>query len=129
MEEAVKLSPRFLRRLMTFFHPFTHRFSDIERNKVSTKETTHVICTDYPWQANMRWVKLGCTLLTTLLASSDGQRFLSSDDDLLKQLTRSFAQLDPVRPCFHDIFLCLTNWLIVQWRPRVRPNFLKKAGF
>ncbi len=21
---------------MTFFHPFTHRFSDIERNKVST---------------------------------------------------------------------------------------------
>lgn len=77
MEEAIKLS-RFLRRLMTFFHPFTHRFSDIERNK-----------------ANMRWVKLGCTLLTTLLASSDGQRFLSSEDDLLKQLTRSFAQLDP----------------------------------
>lgn len=78
MEEAVKLSPRFLKRLMTFFHPFTHRFSDIERNK-----------------ANMRWVKLGCTLLTTLLASSDGQRFLSLEDDLLKQLTRSFAQLDP----------------------------------
>ncbi|KAF8272211.1 Rapamycin-insensitive companion of mTOR, N-term-domain-containing protein [Lactarius quietus] len=78
MEEAIKLSPRFLRRLMTFFHPFTHRFSDIERNK-----------------ANMRWVKLGCTLLTTLLASLDGQRFLSSEDDLLKQLTRSFAQLDP----------------------------------
>jgi hypothetical protein len=44
MEEAVKLSPRFLKRLMTFFHPFTHRFSDIERNKVSTKETPHVIC-------------------------------------------------------------------------------------
>lgn len=76
MEEAIKL--RFLRRLMTFFHPFTHRFSDIERNKGS-----------------MRWVKLGCTLLTMLLASSDGQRFLSLEDNLLKQLTRSFAQLDP----------------------------------
>jgi rapamycin-insensitive companion of mTOR len=45
----------------------------------------------------MRWVKLGCTLLTTLLANSDGRRFLSTEDDLLKQLTRSFAQLDPVR--------------------------------
>jgi rapamycin-insensitive companion of mTOR len=46
----------------------------------------------------LRWVKLGCTLLTTLLASPDGRRFLVSEDDLLKQLTRSFAQLDPVRP-------------------------------
>ncbi|KAI0004603.1 Rapamycin-insensitive companion of mTOR, N-term-domain-containing protein [Russula compacta] len=77
MEEAIKLS-KFLRRLMNFFHPFSHRFSDIERNK-----------------ANLRWVKLGCTLLTTLLASPDGRRFLTSEDDLLKQLTRSFAQLDP----------------------------------
>lgn len=77
MEEAIKLS-RFLRRLMNFFHPFNHRFSDLERNKT-----------------NLRWVKLGCTLLTTLLASPDGRRFLASEDDLLKQLTRSFAQLDP----------------------------------
>ncbi|KAI0061413.1 hypothetical protein BV25DRAFT_1900415 [Artomyces pyxidatus] len=77
MEEAIKVS-RFIRRLMTFFHPFSHRFSDMERTK-----------------ANMRWVRLGCTLLTTLLASADGQRFLSSEDDLLKQVTRSFAQLDP----------------------------------
>jgi hypothetical protein len=37
--------------------------------------------------------------------------FLSSEDDLLKQLTRSFAQLDPVRPSFHRRrFLRLTNW-------------------
>ncbi|KAF8501078.1 Rapamycin-insensitive companion of mTOR, N-term-domain-containing protein, partial [Russula emetica] len=77
MEEAIKLS-RFLRRLMNFFHPFNHRFSDLERNKT-----------------NLRWVKLGCTLLTTLLASPDGRRFLASEDDLLKELTRSFAQLDP----------------------------------
>ena len=39
MEEAIKLSRRFLRRLMNFFHPFNHRFSDIERNKVSTQKT------------------------------------------------------------------------------------------
>ena len=104
---------------MTFFHPFSHRFSDIERNKVSTQETAHVICIDYLWQANMRWVKLGCTLLTTLLASSDGQRFLSSEDDLLKQLTRSFAQLDPVSLLSVVSLLRLTNCSIVQWRTRV----------
>lgn len=77
MEEAIKVS-RFIRRLMSFYHPFSHRFSDMERTK-----------------ANLRWVRLGCTLLTTLMASSDGQRFLSSEDDFLKQIVRSFAQLDP----------------------------------
>ena len=30
MEEAIKVS-RLIRRLMSFFHPFSHRFSDIER--------------------------------------------------------------------------------------------------
>jgi rapamycin-insensitive companion of mTOR len=39
MEEAIKLSSKFLRRLMNFFHPFNHRFSDLERNKVSTQKT------------------------------------------------------------------------------------------
>jgi rapamycin-insensitive companion of mTOR len=38
MEEAIKLS-RFLRRLMNFFHPFNHRFCDLERNKVSPQRT------------------------------------------------------------------------------------------
>ncbi|KAI0036452.1 Rapamycin-insensitive companion of mTOR, N-term-domain-containing protein [Vararia minispora EC-137] len=77
MEEAIKVS-RFIRKLMSFFHPFSHRFSDIRR----TKE-------------NVRWVRLGCSLLITLLASPDGIRYLSTEDDLLRQITRSFAQLDP----------------------------------
>ncbi|KAI0322355.1 Rapamycin-insensitive companion of mTOR, N-term-domain-containing protein [Amylostereum chailletii] len=77
MEEAIKVS-RFIRRLMSFFHPFSHRFSDMKR-------TTE----------NQRWVRLGCTLLTTLLSSPDGIKYLSTEDDLLKQITRSFAQLDP----------------------------------
>lgn len=50
---------------------------------------------------NTRWVRLGCSLLTTLLASPDGIRFLASEDDLLKQLVKCFAQLDPV--CFHHV--------------------------
>ena len=33
MEEAIKVS-RFIRRLMSFFHPFSNRFSDITRSRV-----------------------------------------------------------------------------------------------
>jgi rapamycin-insensitive companion of mTOR len=33
MEEAMKVS-RFIRKLMLFFHPFSHRFSDMARTKV-----------------------------------------------------------------------------------------------
>jgi hypothetical protein len=50
---------------------------------------------------NIRWVRLGCSLLTTLLSSPDGIRFLASEDDLLKQLVKCFAQLDPV--CFYQL--------------------------
>ena len=81
MEEAIKVS-RFIRRLMSFFHPFSHRFSDMYNDKI-----------------NQRWVKLGCSLMSTLMASGDGIRFLSTEDLLLKQLTGSFAQLDPVSIC------------------------------
>ncbi|KAF7968454.1 hypothetical protein HWV62_30535 [Athelia sp. TMB] len=77
MEEAIKVG-RFIRRLLAFFHPFSHRFSDMDNNK-----------------ANQRWVKLGCSLMSTLMSSSEGVRFLSTEDLLLKQLTKSFAQLDP----------------------------------
>ncbi|KAH7923835.1 hypothetical protein BV22DRAFT_1035895 [Leucogyrophana mollusca] len=80
LEEAIKVS-RFMRRLMSFYHPFSHshRFSDVPRK-----------------QPNLRWVRLGCQLLTTLLASPDGIRFLSSEDDFLKQILQCFAQLDPL---------------------------------
>lgn len=77
LEEAIKVG-RFMRRLMAFFHPFSHQFSDMPRK-----------------QQNLRWVRLGCSLLTTLLASPDGVRFLLYEDDFLKQIIKSFAQLDP----------------------------------
>ncbi|KAG1745997.1 Rapamycin-insensitive companion of mTOR, N-term-domain-containing protein [Suillus paluster] len=77
LEEATKAA-RFMRRLLSFFHPFSHRFSELPRK-----------------QPNVRWVRLGCSLLTTLLASPDGIRFLASEDDLLKQIVKCFAQLDP----------------------------------
>ncbi|KAH7885334.1 Rapamycin-insensitive companion of mTOR, N-term-domain-containing protein [Phlebopus sp. FC_14] len=77
LEEVIKVS-RFMRRLMSFFHPFSHRFSDLPRK-----------------QLNSRWVRLGCSILTTLLASPDGVRFLLAEDDFLRQIVKSFAQLDP----------------------------------
>lgn len=45
-------------------------------------------------------MRLGCNLLTTLLASPDGVRFLMIEDDFLDQIVKSFAQLDPVRLFF-----------------------------
>ncbi|KAF9781640.1 Rapamycin-insensitive companion of mTOR, N-term-domain-containing protein [Thelephora terrestris] len=77
MEEAIKVS-RFTRRLTSFFHPFSHRFSDLPRGK-----------------GNAKWVKLGCAMLTTLLASPEGVRLLSTEDEFLPQIRASFAQLDP----------------------------------
>ncbi|KAH9950606.1 Rapamycin-insensitive companion of mTOR, N-term-domain-containing protein [Amylocystis lapponica] len=76
MEEATKAS-RYIRKLMSFFHPFSHRFSDLAKTKI-----------------NLRWVRLGCTLLNALMASPDGVRFLAEDEFLL-QIVKSFAQLDP----------------------------------
>ena len=35
LEEAIKVS-RFMRRLMSFFHPFSHRFSDLPRKQVNS---------------------------------------------------------------------------------------------
>ncbi|TFK61396.1 hypothetical protein BDN72DRAFT_805030 [Pluteus cervinus] len=77
LDDAIRVS-RSIRRLMSFFYPFNHRFSDLPRTK-----------------ANARWVKLGCSILTTLMANSDGVRYLSTDDLLVPQIVKSFAQLDP----------------------------------
>jgi large subunit ribosomal protein L17e len=33
LEEAIKVA-RFMRRLLSFFHPFTHRFSELPRKQV-----------------------------------------------------------------------------------------------
>ncbi|KAF8578071.1 hypothetical protein K439DRAFT_1395907 [Ramaria rubella] len=75
-EEAFKVS-KWGKRLMWFFHPYNHRFADLPKTK-----------------SNLRWVRLGCTLLVTLLSNADGQRFLSEDPFLL-QIVGCFAQLDP----------------------------------
>lgn len=76
MEEAIRVS-RYMRKLVSFFHPFSDRFSKLAKTK-----------------ANIRWVRLGCALLNTLLSTSEGIRFLA-EDELLAQIVKGFAQLDP----------------------------------
>lgn len=48
-------------------------------------------------KSHTKWVRLGCSLMTTLISSSDGVRYLATEDQFLAQIVKSFAQLDPVR--------------------------------
>ncbi|KAI0632054.1 hypothetical protein C8Q77DRAFT_1158732 [Trametes polyzona] len=84
MEEAIKAS-RYIRKLMSFFHPFNRRFCDLPNTK-----------------ANHRWVRLGCALLNALMSSPDGIRFLQ-EDEFLSLLVKGFAQLDPLTPTVPDL--------------------------
>ncbi|EIW81055.1 hypothetical protein CONPUDRAFT_90112 [Coniophora puteana RWD-64-598 SS2] len=90
LEEAIKVA-RFMKRLLSFYHPFSRRFSDLPKNST-----------------NQRWIRLGCSLLNTLLASPEGVRYLMTEDDLLKQIVKAFMQLMPgvhlgdIEPYFSD---------------------------
>ncbi len=126
MEEAIRAA-KFIRRLMSFFHPFSHRFSEIPKIKVcsSPYSCNGTFLTFF--QSNLRWARLGCSLLTTLLASPDGMRFLSTEDQFLTQIVKSFAQLDPVRPFSNAVLLVLilSSSMVL---PRPRSNILKKES-
>ncbi|CCA73896.1 related to protein ste16 [Serendipita indica DSM 11827] len=80
---------KFGRRLMAFWHPSARRFCDLRKTK-----------------SNMKWVKLGCLILSTLVKTSEGTKFLLSEDDFLKDLSDSFAQFDPWNgnPTYDSIF-------------------------
>ncbi|TIB33360.1 hypothetical protein E3P77_01003 [Wallemia ichthyophaga] len=77
LEEAIK-NTKFIKRLMSFFHPFNLRFSNAKKTK-----------------PNMKWVRMGCQLVTTFLTSEEGRRYLA-EDKLLRQIGDCFSQLDPL---------------------------------
>ena len=54
------------------------------------------IVTEVIVQLTVKWVKIGCSLLSTLLANPDGVKYLASEDEFLPQLFKGFSQLDPV---------------------------------
>lgn len=56
-------------------------------------------------KAHIRWVRLGCSLLTTLVSSPEGVRYLGSEDQFLPQVVKGFDQLDPVSRSYFNFFL------------------------
>ncbi|CAE6437545.1 unnamed protein product [Rhizoctonia solani] len=77
-EEAMKVS-RFGRKLMSFFYPNNRMFSEMKNTK-----------------SNARYIKLGCTLMATLISTPEGQRYLMTEDTLLKQIVECLEQIDPL---------------------------------
>ncbi|OCF45562.1 sterility protein Ste20 [Kwoniella heveanensis CBS 569] len=75
MDEAIKAT-KFVRRLFSFYHPYNNRFSAVKRTR-----------------PNHKWVKLGCSLISTMLSSAEGIRFIS-EDKLLRQMLDGFQELD-----------------------------------
>ena len=87
LDEAIKAT-KFMRRLFSFYHPFNNRFSSIKRTR-----------------PNHKWVKLGCSLISTMLVNPEGIRFLS-EDKLLPQMVECFNELDQYYgiPSPHPVF-------------------------
>ncbi|GAK67572.1 cytosolic regulator pianissimo [Moesziomyces antarcticus] len=77
LEDVVRGS-KLLKRVLAFYHPFALRFSSIRR-----------------LNANRRFVRLGCLLLSTLAATQEGLRVLA-EDRLLRELRECLDQLDPL---------------------------------
>jgi hypothetical protein len=46
-------------------------------------------------QESIKWTKLACVIMTTLLGSADGVRYLT-ENKLLRQIADALIQLDPV---------------------------------
>ncbi|KAJ3087070.1 hypothetical protein HK102_011873 [Quaeritorhiza haematococci] len=76
LDEAMK-GTKFLKRLLSFFRPSTHCFSEIKKGKGSYK-----------------YVRVGCELLTMLLATVDGIRFMA-ENRFLQEIGECLGQLDP----------------------------------
>ncbi|EPY51668.1 rictor [Schizosaccharomyces cryophilus OY26] len=67
---------KFMKRLLSFYKPFSDRFSSIEN-------TT----------ANQKYINVGCLVFKTLLANPEGVKYLS-ESKLIKQIAEALSQLD-----------------------------------
>ncbi|CAO1619687.1 unnamed protein product [Parajaminaea phylloscopi] len=79
LDEAMR-GTKLLRRLLAFFHPFALRFSDLPATP-----------------PNRVYIRLGCTLLVTLMSTPDGVKFIA-EDGLLREIQEAFQQIDPGAP-------------------------------
>ncbi|KAI9321769.1 Rapamycin-insensitive companion of mTOR, middle domain-containing protein [Dichotomocladium elegans] len=79
LEEAMR-GKKFIKRLLGFYRPFAHKFSDITCTKTTIA----------------RYLKTGCVLIKTLLSNPDGVRYLG-ENKLLIQMAEALGELDPLR--------------------------------
>ncbi|TPX62078.1 hypothetical protein PhCBS80983_g00632 [Powellomyces hirtus] len=78
LDEVIK-NTKVLKRIVSFFRPMNYQFSNIKRNKGSAK-----------------YIRTGCELIKTLLATSEGTRYLA-ENKLLSEIAECLAELDPVQ--------------------------------
>ncbi|KAJ2902622.1 uncharacterized protein MKZ38_000289 [Zalerion maritima] len=76
LEEALKAS-KFIKRIISFYRPFKYKFSELKNNR-----------------SNQKYVRVGCALMSTLLQSPEGLKYLA-DSKLLRQIAECLAQCDP----------------------------------
>ncbi|KAI9673408.1 MAG: hypothetical protein M1817_002870 [Caeruleum heppii] len=75
LDEAIRAT-KFMKRVLGFYRPFKYRFSNVKNTKL-----------------NQRYVRTGCALVSTLLQTAEGTKYLA-EDKLLRQLAECLAQLD-----------------------------------
>ncbi|KAG0172866.1 hypothetical protein DFQ28_009870 [Apophysomyces sp. BC1034] len=78
LDEAMR-GRKFIKRLLAFYRPCKHQFCDI-------KTTTANVA---------RYVKIGCTLISTLLVIPDGVRYLG-ENKLLEEVADALRELVPL---------------------------------
>ena len=75
LEEAMKTN-KFVKRVIGFYRPFKYRFCEIRNTK-----------------AGQKYIKIGCSLMRTLLLCSEGVKYLA-ENKMLRQLAECLAQVD-----------------------------------
>ncbi|KAH7139446.1 Rapamycin-insensitive companion of mTOR, N-term-domain-containing protein [Dendryphion nanum] len=75
LDEAMKVT-KFVHRMLGFYRPFKWRFSEIKNTK-----------------PNQRYVRIGCSLINTLLQNPEGVRYLS-DSKFIRQVAECLSHFD-----------------------------------
>ncbi|KAK3821257.1 MAG: Rapamycin-insensitive companion of mTOR, N-term-domain-containing protein [Benniella sp.] len=78
LEEAIR-NTKFTKRLLAFFRPLDHYYSDLPAT-----------------ESNQTYTKIGCALFETLANSVEGAKYLAQNK-ILRLIADGLAQLDPVQ--------------------------------
>ncbi|KAI5949722.1 hypothetical protein KGF57_004545 [Candida theae] len=76
-EEVLEKSPKFFKRLVSFYRPFKYRFSSVHNNRNAS-----------------RYIEFGCLLFEMFLSTDAGLKYFASSK-MLPQIAEIVAQIDP----------------------------------